>query len=74
MASHHGLQIAPDGNDKGKEMFSVRRLSGVRTTSLQYGTEMYGHKNIHFDRPVDLYFWPDPAKIPLLRVVQTKAI
>ena len=37
MPSHHGLQIAPDGNDKGKEMFSVRRLSGVRTTSLQYG-------------------------------------
>ena len=37
MPSHHALQMAPDGNDKGEEIFSVRRLSGVRTTSLQYG-------------------------------------
>ena len=68
MASHHGLQMAPDGNDKGKEMFSVRRLSGVRTTSLQYGRKCTAIKTSTLIVPLTVYFRSVSEKVPLLRL------
>jgi len=63
MPSHHALQMAPDGNDKGKEMFSVRRLSGVRNTSLQYGQKRTAIKTSTLIVSLIVYFRPDSAKV-----------